>query len=75
MSKYKFKIEGMHCSGCKNLIQMTLEEQGLTNVQINLDLSEGSFDSEESKINLESLLNNSFKELKKYSYSQLTEIN
>ena len=31
--KYQIEITGMHCTGCSNLIKMTLEDEELANVK------------------------------------------
>lgn len=69
---YSIKISGIHCNGCKNLIKLSLEDEGLENVEIN-DKS-GEFESNSDINKVEEVLNKIFLELKKsnYSFSDLT---
>jgi copper chaperone CopZ len=32
--KIKFKIQGIHCKGCVNIIKLTMEEHGFTDIDI-----------------------------------------
>jgi copper chaperone CopZ len=73
--KYQITISGMHCSGCKNLITMSLEDAGLTDVFVDPDKSLALFKSVLSKEEIENLLKSVFTELKEYSYSNFQIIN
>ncbi len=67
--KYKIEITGMHCTGCSNLIKMTLEDEGLVNVKVDVKTNSGTFESsldETSKI--KEILDKVFTDLPGYSY-------
>lgn len=72
--KYQITVPKIHCSGCVNLIKMSLEES-FQNVEVdqNTKTAEFSYESE----NLQEQLDKVFVELKEngYEYSDLKEIN
>jgi copper chaperone CopZ len=43
--KYQIEIKGMHCTGCSSLIKMTLEDEGLTNVNVDIKTNTATFES------------------------------
>ncbi|MBI4090492.1 MAG: heavy-metal-associated domain-containing protein [Candidatus Komeilibacteria bacterium] len=65
-------ISGMHCSGCKNLITMSLEDEGMKNVQVDEKAGRATFISDKENDALRALLDRVFSELKDYHYSELT---
>ena len=75
MNNYKIKIQGMHCSGCKNLITMSLEEEGLVNVSVDNDSHEASFSTEKEEAEAKEILDKVFSELKDYKYLELSKEN
>jgi copper chaperone CopZ len=50
--KYKFDIQGMHCKGCVNLIDLSLEEAGFKNIKVDLKGNSGEFTSEEKDLSV-----------------------
>jgi len=67
--KYVIEIKGMHCTGCSNLIKMALEDEGLSDVEVDIKTNTAVFTSslaEESEI--KELLNRVFTDLPDYSY-------
>jgi copper chaperone CopZ len=76
MKKYQIQIKGMHCSGCKNLLQMLLEEREFQKVEVNQETNIGVFETELPENEIKKLLDEAFAEAgEKYSYTQLTVIN
>jgi copper chaperone CopZ len=70
--KYKIEIKGMHCSGCSNLIKMTLEEEGLANVNVDVSTGSATFESnlnEKSKV--KEILDKVFTDLSGYTYGNI----
>ena len=69
--KYQMSIKGMHCKGCANLIKMSLEDEGLTNVAIDLPSETGNFEgNEDAKV----LLEKAFAGLSGYDFADLKTI-
>jgi copper chaperone CopZ len=67
--KIKFKIQGIHCMGCVNLIKLTMEEHGFTDVDI--DQISGSGQAQSVRNNLGEAakdLESAFSELGDYSF-------
>ena len=64
----------MHCTGCKNLITMSLEDEGMTNVHVDEKAGRATFTSDRDATALSVTLDRIFSELKEYSYSVLTEL-
>jgi copper chaperone CopZ len=53
--KHQFAVEGMSCSGCVNMVKMSLEElTELKTVEVQLDPPQASFESD-ADISLETL--------------------
>ena len=76
MKKYSIQINGMHCSGCKNLISITLEDLGYSNVSVSLENNFATFQSDKDLKELKLQLDKAFAEdLKEYSYSNLISTN
>lgn len=71
MNSYTIKIKGMHCSGCKSLIQMSLEDENLQNVSVNPENGIASFSTELSAEDTASVLSKVFADLTDYTYSNL----
>lgn len=68
-------ISGMHCSGCKNLIAMSLEDEGMKDVQVDEKAGRATFSSDKDDAALRATLDRMFSELKEYRYSDLTVLN
>jgi copper chaperone CopZ len=65
-------IKGMHCSGCSNLIKMTLEDEGLTDVDVDIKTNTAVFKSSIDKLaEADSLVGKIFKDLPGYSYENI----
>lgn len=69
---YQITIIGMHCNGCKNLITLSLEELGYTNINVDLEKQTATFTTQKEKddvktdlekIFIEDLTNYEFKDL------------
>jgi copper chaperone CopZ len=70
--QYSINIQGIHCTGCVNLIKMSLEEVGLEEVQVNQENNFAEFKSSKSEDEINQLLDKAFKEdLQSYQYSNL----
>ena len=69
--KYKINVDGMHCSGCKGLVTMSLEDAGMQDVEVSLEENTAKFDSEMEKAEVEKKVVEVFEELKEYKYSNL----
>jgi copper chaperone CopZ len=73
--KYQIEITGIHCTGCSNLIKMTLEDEGFTNANVEVKTNSATFDSnlnETSKV--KEVLNKVFADLSGYSYRNIQTI-
>ncbi len=69
--KFSITIKGMHCSGCKNLITLSLEEAALTNIVVDERDSTAQFVSGHEMADLPEILDTVFAELPDYSYTNL----
>lgn len=72
--KYQINISGMHCSGCKNLITMSLEDIGLEEVAVDSEENVATFVTAKNTEEVEKDLQEVFKELTDYKYSNLNLI-
>ncbi len=72
--KYQIDISGMHCSGCKNLITMSLEDIGLEEVSVDSEKNVATFVTSKNTEEVEKDLQEVFKELTDYKYSNLNII-
>jgi copper chaperone CopZ len=73
--KYRIAITGMHCTGCSNLIKMTLEDEELANVNVDVNTNSATFESslnETSKVS--ALLDKVFADLPGYSYTNIQTV-
>jgi copper chaperone CopZ len=73
--KYQIAINGMHCTGCSNLIKMTLEDEEFANVNVDVNTNSATFESslnEESKVR--ALLDKVFGDLPGYSYTNIQTV-
>lgn len=67
MNTYEIKIKGMHCSGCKNLISLNLEEKGFLDISVNLENNTGKFSSDKSFEETQRIAQKAIKESGHYS--------
>ena len=70
--KYQIEITGMHCTGCSSLIKMTLEDEGLANINVDIKTSRVTFESslnETSKV--KEVLDKVFTDLPGYSFANI----
>lgn len=73
--KYQIEITGMHCTGCSNLIKMTLEDEGLSNSDVNIETNLATFESSFSEISkVREVLDKVFADLPDYSYKNIKTI-
>jgi copper chaperone CopZ len=72
--KYQIDISGMHCSGCKNLITMSLEDIGFKDVIVDPEKNTAQFISSKNTDDVEKDLQEVFKELTDYRYSNINII-
>jgi copper chaperone CopZ len=73
--KYQIAIAGMHCTGCSNLIKMTLEDEEFINVNVDVNTNSATFESslnEASKVR--ALLDKVFVDLPGYSYTNIQTV-
>ena len=73
--KYQIEITGMHCTGCSNLIKMTLEDEGLANINVDIKTSRATFESslnETSKV--KEVLDKVFTDLPGYTYANIQKV-
>ena len=47
MKKYAVNIQGMHCSGCTRLVAMSLADEDLKEINVDLNLNRATFESDE----------------------------
>ena len=70
--KYQIEITGMHCTGCSSLIKMTLEEEGLTEVNVDVNTNSAAFASSiNDKSKVKEVLDKVFADLPGYSYTNI----
>ncbi len=73
--KYQIEISGMHCTGCSNLIKMALEDEGLTDVNVDIKTNISVFESIlNDKSQVKKVLDKVFADLQGYSYSDIKTI-
>lgn len=72
---YKINIEGMHCSGCENLIKMSLEEVNFGDVKVSMKDKSATFNSEQDLAAVKESLDTIFSAFEKYKYSNLVLVN
>ena len=72
--KYQTDITGMHCTGCQNLIKVSLEDESLSDVKVSLDDHKAKFSSDISQLEIEQILIKVFSELKEYQYQNLRAV-
>lgn len=72
--RYAIEVKGMHCSGCQNLITLSLADVGLTDIEVDQAQNISRFSSEKSLAEVKQLLDTAFSELaaQNYSYTNLT---
>lgn len=68
---YKIIIEGMHCSGCENLIKMSLEEANFENIVVSMKNGLATFSSHQDLLEVKDSLDNIFSTFDTYKYSNL----
>ena len=74
--KYQIEIKGMHCTGCSTLIQMSLEDEGLKNAEVDINRNIAIFESNISDVTkVEEILRKVFTGLPDYSYKNIKNIN
>lgn len=74
--KYQIDITGMHCKGCSALIKMSLEDEGLKDIDIDIKTNKGVFESSLSDMSeVEEILKKVFTDLPGYSYKNIKIIN
>ncbi len=73
MNKYTIAIKGMHCTGCRSLITMSLEDENFENIIVDENKGFASFDSSDDIEAVRGKLDKAFAELGKYSYTNLEE--
>lgn len=75
MKKYLIKINGIHCSGCVNLIAMLLDEKNFRNVFVDIQNNTGTFETDKPEEEIKKLLDEVFEEAgEKYTYTELEEV-
>jgi len=74
--KYQIDIEGMHCTGCSNLIKLNLEDVGFKDTVVDIKTNTAEFRSSLPEItDVEKVLNKVFKDMPGYTYKNLKIIN
>jgi copper chaperone CopZ len=68
---YKINIEGMHCSGCENLIKMSLEEVNFGDIEVSMKSKSAKFSSHQELPTVKESLDNIFSAFDDYKYSNL----
>jgi len=70
--KYQIQIAGMHCTGCSSLIKMTLDDEGMTNVNVDAETGLASFESSlGDEVRVKAVLDKVFTDLQGYSYTNI----
>ena len=69
---YLLTIRGMHCSGCKNLITMSLEDEGMASVQVDEKAGNAMFSTAQGLDAVREIVDRIFKDLTDYTYTDLT---
>ena len=70
--KYQIEITGMHCTGCSSLIKMSLEDEGLTNSEVDIKTNLATFESSlTDAAKVKEVLDKIFADLSDYSYKNI----
>lgn len=73
--KIEFKIQGIHCMGCVNLIKLTLEEYGFKDVEIDRAGATGVVQTDEHTFDeAKKDINSAFAEMEEYSVNDIKQI-
>jgi len=68
---YKIDIIGMHCSGCENLIKMSLEEAGFKDIEVFMNTNSAAFSTNQDLSLIKESLDKIFSAFEEYKYSNL----
>ncbi len=71
--KYTVDIQGMHCSGCSNLVAMSLKEQNLKAVRVDLATHSAAFESDETTPQVQARIDSVAAELGDYTFAAVRE--
>jgi hypothetical protein len=71
--KYSVEINGMHCKGCTSLVAMSLQEQGLRDVTVDLATKSALFVSDETAPAVQTRIDHVAAELARYRFSAVRE--
>lgn len=71
--KYSIDIQGMHCNGCTTLVEMSLKEEKLKAVRVDLATGSATFESDEKAPEVQARIDRVASELGDYTFSSLQE--
>ena len=71
--KYTVDIQGMHCSGCTRLVAMSLSEQGLQDIRVDLATHCASFDSADGREAVQARIGSVAAELSDYRFGTVRD--
>jgi copper chaperone CopZ len=72
--KTQFKVSGIHCQGCISLIKLVLEENGFTDINLDVKTGLGSAVSDVTGAGeAKSKITDAFKEIPDYKVSGIEE--
>ena len=73
--KIRFKIQGIHCDGCVNLIGLTLEDYGFKNIEIDKVTNTGTAQTDKPILDEAiSDVKKAFVEMPKYTVSDIEKV-
>ncbi len=71
--KYTIDIQGMHCSGCTKLVTMSLNDENLKAVRVDLATHSASFESDEKVQAVQGKIDRVASELSDYKFAPVRE--
>jgi hypothetical protein len=71
--KYTIDIQGMHCSGCTKLVSMSLKDENLEAVSVDLATHSATFESDEKAPAVQAKIDRIAAELGDYQFASVRE--
>ena len=71
--KYTIDIEGMHCGGCTKLVTMSLKDENLKAVHVDLATHSATFESDEKRQEVQARIDRVAADLGDYKFAPVRE--
>ena len=73
--KIRFKIQGIHCDGCVNLIKLTMEDYGFKDIEIDKVTNTATALTDKTALDeVTSDVKKAFEEMSKYTVSDIEKV-